>query len=138
MSGICAVCGSIEVLKHTINKKYTVYLCATKARADWREYGRAYYVPQPRTYTPSYMVLAQQDQQQIIEKHKVERDCTRCGYNADSCELELHFTDLPESELSEENLVRFGRRRLRHALRICGVYCVNCHRLVHGKTGPIN
>jgi hypothetical protein len=129
MSGICAVCGPTEVLRRTVNKKYTVYLCATKARA----YGRAHYIPRSRIYKPSFMALARQDQQQIIEKHKVACGCTRCGYKANPYELELHFRDLPEREFSDSKLVHFSRRRLLHALRICEVYCANCHALIHGE-----
>jgi hypothetical protein len=134
MTGICAVCGWTEVFKRVINKK-SMYLCATKERADGRKHWRKHH-SSPRKLKLYSAVRAQQeqDQQQTIDKHKLERGCKRCGYNADPRELELHFSDANEAELISSTLVHFRRKRLLHALKISDVYCVKCHPLIHSPT----
>jgi hypothetical protein len=132
MTGICAVCGPTEVHKRAFkNSKYVTYLCKNKLRAVWMENYRKRDLPQLSSPGLSIQILAEQENQRLIDKHKVEHGCERCGYNADPRELKLHFGRFPEMEITESMVVYFTPKRLLHALRICETYCVICHSLLH-------
>jgi hypothetical protein len=137
MTGICSICGLTKAYKRRVNHgKYTAYLCAVKECEYQRQRRRS---RQSRIFHSSVvMVSLELEQMQTIDANKAERGCRLCGYNDDPEELQLHFSGLDESELVEEKLVSFTRKRLLHALKISEVYCGSCHLLLHSETETLH
>jgi hypothetical protein len=131
MTGICAVCGPTIV--HRRGRRHVVYICMNKLVTDARARYGDNHVYKPRRSHPAFLPRSQRENMKLIDAHKTTHGCRRCGYNADPLELELHFRDLPESEFTVSKVALFNRKRLRHALRKCEVYCRNCHLVVHSE-----
>jgi hypothetical protein len=73
MTAICAICGPTDIRKHK-GKKSPVYICATKKRADDREYRRRHPLTNRWTYPPTAHVLSQ------IDDENRTAVCSRCGF----------------------------------------------------------
>jgi hypothetical protein len=129
LTGVCDICGPTEVIRY--GRKRITYICANKAAATARKVCAEDHVYKPWVRKPSFVLVSQLDQMEIINEHKLAHGCTRCGYNGDPLNLELHFWHLEEGEFTVSKLVCFRRKRLLHALKICEVYCVDCHPLMH-------
>lgn len=82
-----------------------------------------------------YMMQARQSNQRFIDEYMVQQGCQQCGYNANPVVLELHRCNLAEKDVKTTQLVIFGRERLLQEFEKCDVLCLNCHRLIHSKSG---
>jgi len=62
---------------------------------------------------------------------KVERGCSKCGYDKNPVALEWHHTDKDEKNDSVSNLINLKKSRetILEEVKKCTVLCSNCHKI---------
>lgn len=62
----------------------------------------------------------------MINRHKVEHGCKRCGYNENPSLLHLYSGNPNKKEPKIEKLLRLTSKELFQELAMCEVFCANC------------
>lgn len=68
------------------------------------------------------------ERQEIIDRYKLDRGCTDCGYDADPIALDFDHVDEKRFSVAD-NGKRVSVARLLDELSRCEVVCANCHRI---------
>ena len=95
-------------------RSWQVY-CCTKCRNN---------APRKKATSKKY----QQSRRDLINKIKVERGCSICGYNAHSAALDFnHVRGDKEFNVSQDPKIALSR--LLNEIDKCEILCANCHRI---------
>lgn len=110
-----------------------------KRAASVKQYAQTKYsvddVPDRVPHTQAEWEEMTKDRRQVwrkrmyAEQEKLNRGCTRCGYDAFATPLSFHHTDPSEKYRSVSELVNNGKsyEKIDAEIEKCEVLCANCH-----------
>lgn len=81
-----------------------------------------------------------QKKREWLQRLKVERGCTDCGYDKHPAALEFDHRDGGEKDFILARCSSYGWDRIREEVDKCEVVCANCHRIrtvERGQTGRV-
>ena len=64
-----------------------------------------------------------------INKYKIAKGCTLCGYNAHHTALDFDHINPLDKELNIARNYSIGLKKLIAEIRKCRILCANCHRI---------
>ena len=113
-TAVCSICGPVEI-----------YLWQGRRKLG-RRCSNASVIE-----SPGAQKVRREMNTNVINRHKVEHGCKRCGYNENIHLLYLYGGSPEKKELKIEKLLKLAPKVLAQELENCEAFCVNCRSFVN-------